>query len=99
MSRRDGTGPDGYGAKTGWRQGHCVDKPISRSRTMRGAGRARGWRWRNRVPVAHGSLLEPEEEVYPGGDDALRKYASRLRKEADAIERDVAQRKADDSQE
>ena len=43
MPRRDGTGPNGNGPKTGGQRGPCAGAaPVSRPRDGRGLGRGQG---------------------------------------------------------
>lgn len=67
MPRRDGTGPSGAGAKTGWGMGNCIQETNERSNFDRGffcrMGRGRGFFPRRRFADPADSNLKTEITV------------------------------------
>ena len=99
MPRGDRTGPEGYGAMTGRGLGYCAagDPSHFAHRPRLGGGFGRGWR-RRRV---HREGCPPNGERFPAAlgpqrTQVLKEHAQRLREEAESIEKEIEQMRADE---
>lgn len=100
MPRGDRTGPEGYGPMTGRGLGCCAAEDRSSHfahRPRRGGGFGRGW-GRRRV---HRDGGPPNGERFPAEPgpqrtQVLKEHAQRLREEAESIEKEIEQMRADE---
>lgn len=107
MPRGDRTGPEGYGPMTGGGLGYCGahDRPgrfADRPRWGMGGGFGRGWarrRMHRDVGPPYGQYRAAE--TGPTGQERmqfLKEHAERLREEADAIEKEIEDMRADEGE-
>ena len=107
MPRRDGTGPIGYGPRTGWGDGYCAGTPGSDNTSQtegrgfgRGSGRHRGFgggMGRGRMAGRGGFCApqnpEDEKHLLEKHRDILQNQLSNLNKRLDGLTAQETQEK------